>query len=172
MSAPREAALSSFAAPSTGNRSKSKSSHVRVVARIRPMNQQEHGPPALQPIIPETSVPQEQATPSSPPRSARKGPFKFLTPKKRSKTPQRANDATPTIRNGQRLAAPSPGKPPAQLDYGTAKSLSAQQKVFDFDAVFSPEATQKEVYDRSVGDAVRRNIFRGYNTTIIAYGQT
>jgi hypothetical protein len=32
--------------------------------------------------------------------------------------------------------------------------------------------SQKEVYDRSVGDAIRRNIFRGYNTTIIAYGQS
>jgi len=181
LSAPREAALSSFAAPSTGNRSKSKSSHVRVVARIRPMNEQEqHGIAALQPIVQEPLAPQEESH-SSPLQSARKGPFKFLTPKKRSKasssknTPQRANDATPVIRNGQRIAAPSPGRPPvssSQTEYGTAKSLSAQQKVFDFDAVFSQDATQKEVYDRSVGDAVRRNIFRGYNTTIIAYGQT
>jgi hypothetical protein len=45
-------------------------------------------------------------------------------------------------------------------------------KEYVYDAVFAPEATQKEVYDRSVGDAVRRNIFRGYNTTIIAYGQS
>lgn len=178
MSAPREAALSSFAAPSSsGNRSKS--SHVRVVARLRPMNEQEqHGVAALQPIIPQVPIVQH----SSPPRSVRKGPFKFLTPKRKSKaaasskntTPQRAEDATPVIRNGQRLfAAPSPGKPPkSQTEYGTAKSLSAQQKLFDFDAVFTSDATQKEVYDRSVGDAVRRNIFRGYNTTIIAYGQT
>ena len=81
------------------------------------------------------------------------------------------DDATPVIRNGQRLFAPSPAKP-SQAEYGTAKSLSAQNKVFDFDAVFAQDATQKEVYERSVGDAVRRNIFRGYNTTIIAYGQT
>jgi hypothetical protein len=174
MSAPREAALSSFAAPSTGNRSKSKSSHVRVVARIRPMNEQEqHGTAALEPIIPE-APPQQHASP--PHSSARKGPFKFLTPKRKSKpkntsTPQRLDDATPVIRNGQRLLDASPAKL-SQPEYGTAKSLSAQNKVFDFDAVFAQDATQQEVYERSVGDAVRRNIFRGYNTTIIAYGQT
>jgi hypothetical protein len=193
MSAPREAALSSFAAPSTGNRSMSKSSHVRVVARIRPMNDQEqqHGIAALQPIVPEQAMsPQKENLPqqqqhSSPPRAARKGPFKFLTPSRKknkpasSSTPQRAaNDATPVIRNGQNhLTAPSPGRPPVSSSlhvesYGTAKSLSAQHKVFDLDAVFAPQASQKEVYDRSVGDAVRRNIFSGYNTTIIAYGQT
>lgn len=185
MSAPREAALSSFAAPSTGNRSMSKSSHVRVVARIRPMNDQEqqHGIAALQPIVPEQAMsPQKENQPqqqqhSSPPRAARKGPFKFLTPRKKN-TQRAANDATPVIRNGQNhLAAPSPGQPPVSSlsrveSYGTAKSLSAQHKVFDLDAVFAPQASQKEVYDRSVGDAVRRNIFRGYNTTIIAYGQT
>jgi hypothetical protein len=42
---------------------------------------------------------------------------------------------------------------------------------YDFDAVFGPEATQKDVYDRSVGDTVRRNVSRGTNTTIIAIGQ-
>ena len=47
----------------------------------------------------------------------------------------------------------------------------AQQKVFKLDAVFAPEATQKEVYDRSARDTVCHNIFHGYNTTIIAFGQ-
>jgi Kinesin motor domain len=60
--------------------------------------------------------------------------------------------------------------------YGNATRLMATKgetrREFVYDAVLSPEASQKEVYDRSVGDAVRRNIFRGYNTTIIAYGQS
>jgi hypothetical protein len=43
---------------------------------------------------------------------------------------------------------------------------------FDFDAVFGPTATQQDVYESTVGDAVGRNIFRGFHTTIIAYGQT
>lgn len=46
------------------------------------------------------------------------------------------------------------------------------QKQFDFDSVATPDMTQKELYELSVGDSVRRNLFRGYNTTIFAYGQT
>ena len=49
---------------------------------------------------------------------------------------------------------------------------AAVPKQFDYDAVFSSETSQRTVYDLSVGDAVKRNVFRGYNTTIIAYGQT
>lgn len=49
---------------------------------------------------------------------------------------------------------------------------AAVPKQFDYDAVFSSTTTQRDVYDLSVGDAIRRNVFRGYNTTIIAYGQT
>ena len=54
----------------------------------------------------------------------------------------------------------------------TPSSSAAVPKQFDYDAVFSPATSQKDVYDLSVGDAVSRNVFRGYNTTIIAYGQT
>ena len=32
-------------------------------------------------------------------------------------------------------------------------------------------ATQEEVYSASIGDALKRNIFRGFNTTVMAYGQ-
>jgi hypothetical protein len=45
-------------------------------------------------------------------------------------------------------------------------------KHFDFDAVFGPTSSQAQVYQETVGDAVTRNIFRGFHTTIIAYGQT
>ena len=51
-------------------------------------------------------------------------------------------------------------------------AAAAVPKRFDYDAVLPSSADQRAVYERSVGDAVRRNVFRGYNTTIIAYGQT
>ena len=175
----------------------SKSSHVRVVARIRPMSEEErycnasiHAVLPEAPPTPSSSKEVSSSEPRSPPRSGRKGPLAFLTPN-RSKnkkgrgsfiSPYRSSvepseEATPVIRNGQRPNARTPARPnfpsaQTQPDYGTAQSLTAQGKQFDYDAVFSPTATQKEVYERSVGDAVRRNIFRGYNTTIIAYGQT
>lgn len=37
--------------------------------------------------------------------------------------------------------------------------------------VIEASATQEDVYSTVVGDAVRLNIYRGYNTTIITYGQ-
>ncbi len=37
--------------------------------------------------------------------------------------------------------------------------------------VLESSASQEEVYKQAIGDAVRRNIFRGFNTTIISYGQ-
>lgn len=42
---------------------------------------------------------------------------------------------------------------------------------FDFDAVFSDETSQDEIYRSAVGDIVNQ-VFLGYNATIIAYGQT
>lgn len=106
----------------------------------------------------------------------RRGPFSFLTPDRKKKnklsTPSTGNklSATPVIRNGKtpdRYVTLNNNR-----KYGSAKSLTAERKQFDYDEVFDVDVTQREVYDRSVGDAVRRNIFRGFNTTIIAYGQT
>jgi hypothetical protein len=42
---------------------------------------------------------------------------------------------------------------------------------FDFDAVFEPNSSQEEVYKNSCGDMITKSIFRGYNATILAYGQ-
>ena len=63
---------------------------------------------------------------------------------------------------------------PAASSLATAalEGGDGRQRTFDYDAVFGPESSQGEVYARTVGDAVRRNIFRGFNTTILAYGQT
>eukprot|EP00977_Amphora_coffeiformis_P005149 scaffold1087_cov154-Amphora_coffeaeformis.AAC.11 len=42
---------------------------------------------------------------------------------------------------------------------------------FSYDAVLTEDESQARVYQQTVGNAVRRNLFRGYNTTICAYGQ-
>ena len=46
------------------------------------------------------------------------------------------------------------------------------QRNFEYDAVFGPQTTQEEVYKATAGDTVEKNIFRGFNVTILAYGQT
>lgn len=203
-----------------------KSCNMRVVVRIRPMNQNEtvrHSKTGLYPVtdpVTQTSPPtsqvtrdgsfvttdteaaaleqsQQVSTPNSQ-ISSRRGNKGFLsrllTPAAKSKfgyvgkTPETTTsnalpDATPVIRNTaagnqKRSQAHSPSTPSNTNSASVAKSLIAEststktKRRFDFDAVFGPAASQETVYDHSVGDAVRRNIFRGYNTTIIAYGQT
>ena len=46
------------------------------------------------------------------------------------------------------------------------------QRTFEYDAVFGPQTTQAQVYEKTAGDTVKKNIFRGFNVTILAYGQT
>jgi hypothetical protein len=52
---------------------------------------------------------------------------------------------------------------------GNTSSSSAPPRRFTVDQVLPPAATQQHVYG-SVGDV--RDVFRGYNVTILAYGQT
>ena len=44
-------------------------------------------------------------------------------------------------------------------------------KEFEFDEVIDVTASQQEVYDKALGDAVRCNIFRGINTSVFTYGR-
>nr|CCA18975.1 PREDICTED: kinesin family member 4 isoform 2 putati [Albugo laibachii Nc14]CCA24827.1 predicted protein putative [Albugo laibachii Nc14] len=46
-----------------------------------------------------------------------------------------------------------------------------QDKEFDFDAVYSPESTQEEIYTKLIPPLLDR-FFDGYNATVFAYGQT
>jgi hypothetical protein len=163
----RGASLSSFAAPSSTANGGSKTSNVRVVARVRPaLVHERHRRTCLLPLKNDEDAANET----------------FATP---AKAPSQRQDlqtkATPLIRNtaaARKSSSSTPRNPFASVTnvYGNATSMVASKgdvsKEYVYDAVFAPEATQKEVYDRSVGDAVRRNIFRGYNTTIIAYGQS
>jgi hypothetical protein len=61
--------------------------------------------------------------------------------------------------------------PSADGSQGLRKSVPAvDDKIFTFDAIFSPESTQEPVYER-VSQHVRATI-QGYNTTIFALGCT
>jgi DNA replication protein DnaC len=42
---------------------------------------------------------------------------------------------------------------------------------FTFDKIFGPESTQEEVYEFTVKKAINK-VIEGYNSTILAYGQT
>eukprot|EP00978_Attheya_sp_CCMP212_P028120 scaffold96287_cov47-Attheya_sp.AAC.1 len=230
-----DAAFSSFAAPSYGNRNESKTSHIRVVARIRPLTEEEnelgsaifpiiqnHGddvgerglPPRgnLRDLSPMASTPsanhnkkiffspESEVDPCLGGVASKVARFDCPSPRNIGRMPVSAAstnlhspvsglNTTPQRRNTRGNLSPMRARgegfhqPPSPLhrlpqpmkSSGVAQSLTvgiANRKQFDYDAVFDSTTSQKEVYDRTVGDAVRRNIFRGFNTTIIAYGQS
>ncbi|CAG8452779.1 5095_t:CDS:2 [Acaulospora morrowiae] len=47
-----------------------------------------------------------------------------------------------------------------------------KKQTYTFDRVFGPETTQKEIYDQTVQSMVEEKFMKGYNVTILAYGQT
>jgi hypothetical protein len=52
-----------------------------------------------------------------------------------------------------------------------APSHTQYARTFCYDAVLAPAMTQAQVYQATVGGAIRQNLLRGYNTTVCAYGQ-
>lgn len=169
----REAKFSSSAVPKVSINQR-KSSNVRVVARIRPQKDAErHLQAVIQPVVLPQSTEENDSYLANTEASSlkpRKNPLLFLTPTKRKKKSRRPSlSTTPQTRNSYKSLMP-------QQKQVIATSLLVgkgnAQKQFDFDTVVTPETTQKELYELSVGDSVRRNLFRGYNTTIFAYGQT
>ena len=46
-------------------------------------------------------------------------------------------------------------------------TLHNSTKVFEYDDVLLPNATHLEVYNRTAGSAVKRDVMRGFNTTIL-----
>lgn len=50
--------------------------------------------------------------------------------------------------------------------------VTSEDKSFEFDRVFEPTATQEEVYEGTAGDMIRESIYKGFNGTILTYGQT
>jgi hypothetical protein len=59
----------------------------------------------------------------------------------------------------------------SQSNYGVVRVLS-EDKRFEFDSVFAPEATQEDVYVGTAGNMIKESIYSGFNATILAYGQT
>lgn len=53
---------------------------------------------------------------------------------------------------------------------GESKDEEGKTKIFTFDAVFGPAATQRQVYDACAAEVVE-SVLDGYNGTIFAYGQ-
>ena len=41
-------------------------------------------------------------------------------------------------------------------------------KKFEYDTVFGPAATQSSVYEKTAGDMIRNNLFKGFNVTVLA----
>ena len=230
----------SFAVPPGGLRKgERRSTNIRVIARIRPLSDNELGASTITPLLNEGHLEETQNQNmmfTSPPRNRRQETFsgqrqdvfsptgstvaniaaRFDSPKKsmsrqsetgknkqdstknetHCSTPVSKNTALKDIANTDKstqggtpisknttkrisnIQPPSPpvsNRPPSSPAQMTTQSLTVgvlTKKKFDYDAVFGPQINQKEMYDKSIGDAVRRNIFRGYNTTIIAYGQT
>lgn len=61
----------------------------------------------------------------------------------------------------------------AELPQGRITSSSAQftKHHFTFDRVFNVDSSQQEVYNFTVKPAISK-VLEGYNSTILAYGQT
>lgn len=53
-----------------------------------------------------------------------------------------------------------------------SEGISCDKRKFEFDSVFGPNSTQREVYEKTAGDMIKNSIFKGFNATILAYGQT
>ncbi|XP_042898685.1 kinesin heavy chain [Parasteatoda tepidariorum] len=59
----------------------------------------------------------------------------------------------------------------AKFPPGTEECLSLPGKLYMFDKIFKPNATQEKVYNEAA-KAIVKDVLMGYNGTIFAYGQT
>jgi hypothetical protein len=75
----------------------------------------------------------------------------------------------PTAANGSSLGIPTRLLVESSLLSGPSHSTQYARS-FSYNAVLAPDMTQAQVYHATVGGAIRRNLFRGYNTTVCAYG--
>jgi hypothetical protein len=103
--------------------------------------------------------------------------FQRLRKHHKKKLPQSSTADTSTSESGVPLQPRSNAKVKNTMKKSIpaicyADSNDGSKRRFEFDGVFDGNATQSEIYDGVVGDAVTSNIFQGYNTTILAYGMT
>lgn len=69
-------------------------------------------------------------------------------------------------RGCQNIARKTPNQPQVVVNSGSKKN-----ELFTYNYVFTPEDTQETVYENSIKTMVTK-LFKGYNVTILAYGQT
>lgn len=134
-----------------------KSTNVRVMVRIRPLK---HKETCTKLIVNGSIQLKEQSTESSatPRRWHSRIPLKSGL-----KSPPSSRQHNLLLRNdnlGKRSAIVVPTQ------------LILSNRTFDFDAVFPSDTTQSQLYQVALGDAIENNIFRGYNMTVLAYGQS
>ena len=155
--------------------------NVRVCARIRPTNAEEReaqNKVAIQPLrklitkkAKAGGLPlgeQSLASNSSHSRSRRRR-SKLIPPTAGNKNNNNASHARVVTANSKTSTATNHGFSSG----GEVTSLIAgieNRCRFEFDAVFPSRTKQKEVYDNSVGDIIRQELFRGYNVSIISVG--
>lgn len=175
--------------------------HVRVIARIRPMNhieakrgckrciyeedrKENHMPPAV-----------VEGGTSNSFLSRLKSSFTSptTTTLNNSDTPEKFDegivlaDATPLVSNmSSRLQSsstlhtqhsdtnitPPNHKKSSSMPTRLIAESNNTTRTFEFDAVLPPTASQRDVYEAATGNNIRANLLHGYNTTILAYGQT
>ena len=150
---------------------------VRVVVRIRPMNESEKGCTcAIHPLLePDRAAPDSPAsstgTLNSQTSSSSRSSFRLgknvlsKIPRLRKHHKRKKVDVneTPTP-----VACNTVDRPQYFADH--SKICVAGSRQFEFDTVFGAEASQEEVYS-IVGDCVPR-ILEGFNASILAYGMT
>ena len=62
---------------------------------------------------------------------------------------------------------------PTEPEVLEVKPEGAEKRWFELDAVLDGKSTQEEAYIKSgARDAVTKDLFKGFNCTILAYGQT
>ena len=44
---------------------------------------------------------------------------------------------------------------------------NSNNRKFEYDAVFGTKSTQAQVYEKTAGDMIRNNVFKGFNVTIL-----
>jgi len=180
---PRSATAGRRHGGGSAGKKKKMASHVRVVARIRPLSAAEISRGYEESVVPIQSADGDGAqdgdvngipfapdedVPSSPTiGGASTGSSNVINAA--FNTPKIGNTSRTNVSSAEDTVIPTPETTCTSLSAGTDP---AKAKQFEYDCVFPPDASQKTVYDLSVGDAVKRNIFRGFNTTVIAYGQT
>ena len=154
-------------------------SHIRVLARIRPMNQDEAkrgSKRGLRILQDETNeAPVSQAPPDGLLARLRSS---FSMAKPTTTTHDDSMSSLEEFDQGIVLGHEPAADVNSTNDVGNdplpttivAESSSGRRE-FELDGVFGPLATQQYVYENSLVD-MAKHLFTGYNTTILAYGQT